>query len=57
LLKATITDIKFQGSTTLIKLDANGLILEALVLRLVGLNVREECMVGLPPDRISVLKD
>lgn len=57
LLKATIADIKFQGSTTLIKLDANGLILEALVLRLVGLNVGEECMVGLPPDRISVLKD
>jgi ABC-type Fe3+/spermidine/putrescine transport system ATPase subunit len=57
LLKATIADIRFQGSTTLIKLDANGLILEALVLRLVGLNVGEECMVGLPPDRISVLKD
>lgn len=57
LLKATIIDIKFQGSTTLIRLDANGLILEALVLRLVGLNVGEECMVGLPPDRILVLKD
>jgi hypothetical protein len=31
--------------------------LEALVLRLVGLKVGDECMVGLPPDRISVLKD
>jgi ABC-type Fe3+/spermidine/putrescine transport system ATPase subunit len=57
LLKATITEIRFQGSTTLIKLDANGLILEALVLRLVGLNTGDECMVGLPPDRILVLKD
>lgn len=57
LLKATITDINFQGATTLITLDANGLSLCALVLRLVGLNVGDECMVGLPPDRILVLKD
>ncbi len=57
LLRATISEIKFQGSTTLLKLDANGLILDALVLRLVGLNVGEVCMVGLPPDRILVLKD
>ena len=57
LLKAAIAEIRFQGSTTLIRLDANGLMLEALVLRLVGLNVGDECMVGLPPDRILVLKD
>jgi spermidine/putrescine transport system ATP-binding protein len=57
LLKAQIVKIQYQGSTTLIKLDASGLILEALVLRLVGLNIGDECMVGLPPDRILVLKD
>ena len=57
LLKAQITGIVFNGATTTIKLDADGLQLEALVLRLVGLNVGEECMVGLPPDRILVLKD
>ncbi|MEJ7860231.1 MAG: ABC transporter ATP-binding protein [Pyrinomonadaceae bacterium] len=57
LLKAKITNIIFQGANTLIKLDANGLELEALVLRLVGLNVGDECMVGLPPDRILVLKN
>jgi ABC-type sugar transport system ATPase subunit len=57
LVKAKITNIIFQGANTIIKLDANGLELEALVLRLVGLNVGEECMVGLPPDRILVLKD
>lgn len=56
LLRAQITGISFLGATTLIKLNANGLELEALVLRLVGLNVGEECMVGLPPDRILVLK-
>lgn len=57
LLKATIIDVKFQGATTLVVLDANGLILEALVLRLVGLNIGEECVVGLPPDRILVFKE
>jgi ABC-type Fe3+/spermidine/putrescine transport system ATPase subunit len=57
LLKATITGITFNGATTSIYLDADGLKLEALVLRLVGLNVGEECMVGLPPDRILILKD
>ncbi len=57
LLRAQITNIVFNGETTLIKLNANGLTLDALVLRLVGLNIGEECMVGLPPDRILVLKD
>ncbi len=57
LLKAKITNIIFRGETTIIKLDANGLELEAMVLRLVGLNIGDECMVGLPPDRILVLKD
>ena len=40
---------------TLVRLDADGLELEALVLRLIGLSVGEECMVGLPPNRITVL--
>ncbi|MBS1796393.1 MAG: ABC transporter ATP-binding protein [Acidobacteria bacterium] len=57
LLKATITDVRFQGATTLVVLDAGGLRLEALVLRLVGIDVGSECMVGLPPDRILVFKD
>ncbi len=57
LLKAQMTGIVFNGATTTIKLDADGLQLDALVLRLVGLNVGDECMVGLPPDRILILKD
>ncbi len=55
LLKARVAEIEFLGATTAITLDANGLILTALVLRVVGLNVGEECMVGLPPDRIRIL--
>jgi ABC-type Fe3+/spermidine/putrescine transport system ATPase subunit len=57
LLKAKIGRVQFLGATTLVELDADGLILNALVLRLVGLNVGDECMVGLPPERILIFKD
>ena len=57
LLKAIITRIDFEGATTIVSLDCEGLKLDALVMRLVGLNVGDECMVGLPPDRIRVLAD
>jgi ABC-type Fe3+/spermidine/putrescine transport system ATPase subunit len=56
LLKAEIVGVQYCGATTRVKLDAGGLILEALVLRLVGLNSGDECLVGLPPNRIRVLK-
>lgn len=57
LLKAVVKEVHYQGATTRIILDAEGLMLEALVLRLVGLDLFDECMVGLPPDRILVLKE
>lgn len=57
LLKAVVNDVKPRGASTLVQLDSNGLKLEALVLRLVGLNVGDECMIGLPPDRIQVLAE
>jgi ABC-type Fe3+/spermidine/putrescine transport system ATPase subunit len=57
LLKAVVKEVHYQGATTRIVLDAEGLMLEALVLRLVGLDLFDECLVGLPPDRILVLKD
>lgn len=54
LLRATITGVRFRGATTVVELDANGLELEALVPRLVGIETGAECMLGLPPDRIQV---
>ena len=57
LIKAEIVDVDFLGERTLIQLNANGLNIYAIVLRLVGLNIGDECMVGLPPDRISILKE
>ncbi|MCO6510366.1 MAG: TOBE domain-containing protein [Aridibacter famidurans] len=57
LIKARVTDVRFLGPVTRVKLDANGLALQALVLRLVGLEVGEECMVGISPDRIKILPE
>ncbi|MEZ5347511.1 MAG: ATP-binding cassette domain-containing protein [Pyrinomonadaceae bacterium] len=56
LLKVRVENIEFHGPTTSITLNAGGLILRAIVLRTVGLNIGDECMVGLPPDRIKILK-
>ena len=36
-LRATVREVNFAGATTTVKLDADGLAMEALVLRLVGL--------------------
>lgn len=57
LIKATVKGVRFGGATTKIILDAEGLILKTLVLRLVGLNIGDQCMVGIPPDRIQIYKD
>ena len=57
LLKAIVTGVRFLGPVTIVELDASGLKLEAMVFRLVGLGVGDECMLGLPPDRIRVLRD
>lgn len=57
LLKAVVTGIRFLGAATRVEFDANGLRLEALVPRIVGLDIGEECMVALPPPRLHILKD
>jgi len=57
LLRARVSSIQFLGATTSVRLDAGGLALEAAVFRLVGLNVGDECVLGLPPNRIKILRD
>jgi ABC-type Fe3+/spermidine/putrescine transport system ATPase subunit len=57
LLKSVVKEIKFLGPVTLVDLDADGLKLTAMVFRLVGLDIGQECMLGLPPDRIKILRD
>jgi ABC-type Fe3+/spermidine/putrescine transport system ATPase subunit len=56
LLKGRIEGIDFRGPFTFLNLDCSGLKIRANVPKVVGLEVGEECMIGLPPDRIHVLK-
>ena len=56
-LAAIVREINFAGATSSIKLDASGLILEALALEADGLSVGTQCTVVLPPERISLLKN
>ena len=54
---AQVHEINFAGATSSVKLDANGLQLEALVLLPDGFSVGDQCFVELPPDRISLLAE
>jgi iron(III) transport system ATP-binding protein len=56
-LPATVREINFAGATSSIKLDANGLTLEALALEADGLSVGDALTVVLPPERIALLKN
>ena len=57
LLKGVVTAIKFRGATSLIEFDAGGLKLTTRVFKVVGLEIGAECMLGLPPHRIIILRD
>lgn len=54
-LRGQVREINFAGATSSVKLNANGLDLEGLVLQSGGLSVGDSCVVVLPPDRISLL--
>jgi ABC-type Fe3+/spermidine/putrescine transport system ATPase subunit len=54
-LRATVREIDFTGATTTVKLDAQGLALEALVIHPDGLSLGSPCAVTLPPEHISMI--
>jgi iron(III) transport system ATP-binding protein len=54
-LQARVREVNFAGATTTVKLDANGLLLEALLLSPDGLNNGDACTLSLPAERITVL--
>jgi iron(III) transport system ATP-binding protein len=54
-ISARIEQIEFSGATTAVELDANGLKLEALVLRADDFEIGDECVVTLAPDQIRLL--
>ncbi len=55
LLRAVVTGIHFRGPTSVVEFDASGLHLETRAFKVVGLNIGDECMLGLPPHRIRIL--
>ena len=55
-LRASIREIVFAGATSTIRVDAGGLLLEALVLRTDGLEVNRQCTVTLPPDHLKLIR-
>jgi ABC-type Fe3+/spermidine/putrescine transport system ATPase subunit len=56
-LRGNIREIVFGGATSTVRVDANGLLLEALVLRTDGLEVNQSCNVILSPDHLTLMKN
>jgi hypothetical protein len=54
---ATVREVNFSGATSTVKLDANGLLVEALALDANGFRVGEQRVMVLPPERIALLKN
>jgi ABC-type Fe3+/spermidine/putrescine transport system ATPase subunit len=56
-LRGKIREIVFAGATSTVRVDAAGLLLEALVLQPAGLTIDQECTVVLPHDRLTLLQN
>lgn len=56
-LSATVKELQFAGATTTIKLDANGLLIEALRFSHQDLAVGDTCAITLPQESIRLLKE
>jgi iron(III) transport system ATP-binding protein len=54
-LTGRIQEIVYGGATSTVRIDANGLLLEALVLQPNGLRVGEECSAVLAPEHLRLL--
>jgi ABC-type Fe3+/spermidine/putrescine transport system ATPase subunit len=55
-LRGVVKEIVFAGATSTVRVDANGLVLEALVVQPDGLQVNQECSVVLEPDKLRLLR-
>jgi ABC-type Fe3+/spermidine/putrescine transport system ATPase subunit len=56
-LRATLREVNFAGATSSLKLDANGLVIEALVLQPDGLLPGNDYDVILPASKLSLLRN
>jgi iron(III) transport system ATP-binding protein len=55
-ISGQIREIVFAGATSTIKIDANGLLLEVLTVKPIGLTIGDTCSLALPPEHLSQLK-
>ena len=55
-LRGTVREIVFAGATSTVRVDANGLLIEALVVQPDGLKVNQDCAVVLEPDKLRLLR-
>ena len=55
-LRGTIREIVFAGATSTVRVDANGLLIEALVVQPDGLQVNQQCTVILDPAKLRLLR-
>ena len=56
LVHGVIKEIVFAGATSTVRVDANGLLIEALVVQPDGLQVNQECSLILDPAKLRLLK-
>jgi ABC-type Fe3+/spermidine/putrescine transport system ATPase subunit len=54
-LRGKVREIVFAGATSTVRVDAGGLLLEALLMEADGYEINQECNVVLPPDRLTLL--
>ena len=55
-LRGHVREIVFAGATSTIRVDANGLLLEALMVQPDGLQINQECTVILDPTKVRLLR-
>jgi ABC-type Fe3+/spermidine/putrescine transport system ATPase subunit len=55
-LSARVRDVVFAGATSTVRVEANGLSLEALVVQPNGFEVGQECEVILAPEHLRLLR-
>jgi iron(III) transport system ATP-binding protein len=56
-LRGTVREIVFAGATSTVRVDANGLLLEALAVQPDGLKVNQECTLILRADKLRLLRE
>jgi iron(III) transport system ATP-binding protein len=56
-MRAKVREIDFAGATSTVRLDANGLNIEALILEPDGMSSGDSCELVLPPEHLTLLKE